>query len=215
MTTMTIDRIAGTCVTTAPCMPGETPVACAGSNKTACTTMDPMGCSLPCAQSFGGDGGPALDARFALPFGQSADPSGRLAIADDGTIYVADTRNHRIRMITIDGTITTVAGTGMRTGDLSDGIPAETAALDHPVDVEIAADGSLYVADTMHSCIRHVTTDGLIHDVAGICGERGFDGDGLPATESRLDRPYGISLTDDGTLIIADTHNDRIRVVAP
>jgi sugar lactone lactonase YvrE len=215
MTTGTIERIGGTCITTAPCEAGETPVACPGTNKSACTTMDPAGCSLPCAQAYGGDDGPALEARFAFPFGQAADPSGRLAIDADGNIYFADSRNHRIRMISPDGMIVTIAGTGSRTGDPGEGVPATMANLDNPVDVDIGPDGSLYVADTMNDCIRRIDAAGIIHTAAGVCGDRGFDGDGGPPTEAHLDRPYGIEVADDGTLYVADTHNHRIRVVRP
>lgn len=215
LTTGTIERIAGVCVTTAPCMDGEAPVACPGTDKTACTTMDPTGCSLPCSQAYGGDGGPAMEARFAMPFGQAADPSGRIAIADDGTIYFADSRNHRIRRISPDGMISTFAGTGSDDGEIGEGVPATEASLDNPVDVELGPDGSLFIADTLHDCVRRVDTAGLIHTVAGRCGERGFSGDGGRATDALLDRPYGIEVTDDGVLLVADTHNHRVRVVLP
>lgn len=215
MGTGTIDRIAGTCITTAPCADGESPVACTGNNKSACLGMDPGGCALPCSPAFGGDDGPALEARFAMPFGQSADPSGRIAIDADGVIYFADSRNHRIRAIHTDGTIVTIAGSGSRTGEPGEGVPATEATLDNPVDVALGPDGSLYIADTMNSCVRRVDAAGIIHTAAGVCGTRGFEGDGGSPTAALLDRPYGIDVTSEGLLYIADTHNHRVRVVVP
>ena len=109
-----IHRVAGVCVVD-ECAPGATPTACPGTDKFSCTMgEDPSVCMNPCQPAFGGDGGPALEARFSMPFGQSADPAGRIAVALDGTMYLADTRNHRIRRIGTDGIVTTYAGTGAR-----------------------------------------------------------------------------------------------------
>jgi DNA-binding beta-propeller fold protein YncE len=212
--TGTISRIAGRCLTV-ECGAGETPTQCGmNSGKSYCGT-NPMACGLPCLPGYAGDDGPALDARFNMPFGQSADPAGRLAIADDGTIYFADTRNHRIRVITTDGNIATYAGTGTA-GYSGDGGPADAAQLDNPVDVELASDGTLYIADTFNSCIRAIGTDGTIRTVVGICGQRGFSGDGGDPLEAELDRPYGVELDEaTGALYVTDTHNSRIRVVLP
>jgi sugar lactone lactonase YvrE len=164
----------------------------------------------PCAATFGGDGGPAMDARFSLPVGQSADPAGRIAFDADGNLFLADTGNNRIRRIAPDGTVTTVAGSG--TAGTAGG-PALMAELNQPVDVEVAPDGTLYIADTQNSCIRALGTDGNLRTVAGRCGERGFEGDGASPEQALLDRPYGIALNAAGDLYIADTHNNRIRIV--
>lgn len=212
----TIERVAGQCVVN-ECAEGETPVACpgAGSGKTMCGT-DVAACNLPCAGGFGGDGGAALEARFSMPFGQSADPAGRLAVADDGTIYFADSRNHRIRVITPDGMVDTLAGNG-EAGYGGDRGPATDAMLNNPVDVEVGADGRIYFTDTMNHCVRAVElATGTIDTVVGRCGERGFEGDGGDPRAARLDRPYGIELDDrTGYLYVADTHNHRVRVVMP
>ncbi len=85
--------------------------------------------------------------------------------------------------------------------------------LRRPTDVAVAADGTLYIADTFNGCVRKVDQDGIISTVAGRCGELGYSGDGGPATEAKLDRPYGVALDADGNLYIADTHNHVIRVV--
>lgn len=167
---------------------------------------------------FGGDGGPGTDARLALPDGNSAVPAGGLCFRSDGALLVADTLNHRIRMLDSNGTVTTVAGSGPTHADplepgapIGDGGPATAARLLHPTDVACAADGGFVIADRDHECVRAVDGEGVIHTVAGRCGERGADGDGGPATAARLNRPYGVALHPDGRLFVADTHNHRVR----
>jgi DNA-binding beta-propeller fold protein YncE len=212
--TGTISRVAGMCLTN-ECPAGETPTQCpGGSGKWRCGT-DMAACGLPCQPSYGGDGGPALEARFAFPFGQSADPAGRLAIAPDGTIYLADSRNHRIRRISPDGMVDTFAGTGTA-GYSGDGGPADEAQLNNPVDVELTDDGMLYVTDTFNSCIRVIDPTGTIRTAVGQCGQRGFSGDGGPPTAALLDRPYGVEIDEtSGAIYVTDTHNSRVRVVLP
>jgi sugar lactone lactonase YvrE len=110
--------------------------------------------------------------------------------------------------------ITTIAGTGTA-GFAGDGGPADAAPLNNPTDLDIGADGTLYIADTRNSCVRAVYTDGTIGTVAGVCGQAGFSGDGGAATDALLDRPYGIELDREDNLYIVDTYNHRIRIVAP
>lgn len=162
-------------------------------------------------QGFSGDDGPAIEARLHLPVSQSAPPAGRIATADDGTLYIADTLNHVVRRVTTDGVISTIIGTA-EAGNGSGEDPTG-AALDTPSDVDVDPAGNVYVADTMNHCVRRVGTDGKLSTVAGICGTPGFAGDGGKADQALLDRPYGIAISDDGALWIADTHNNVIRVV--
>lgn len=206
-----ITRFAGQCLVN-ECAPGEQPTACAGTNKFACGAADAEVCKKPCLGGFGGDGGPALLARMSQPFGQAADPAGRLAVDAHDNVYFADSRNHRIRQIDAAGIITTVAGNGEE-GFGGEGGPATEAQLNTPTDLALAADGTLYFADTLNSCVRAVGTDGIIRTVAGVCGERGSTGENGPASRALLDRPYGLDLTSEGLLYIADTYNHRIRVV--
>jgi hypothetical protein len=165
---------------------------------------DPAACPL-------GDGGPATSAFISLPQGQSARPAGRIDIDAAGNLYIADTLNNRVRKIDAGGVITSVAGTG-QIGHDGDGGPATAATLNGLADVAVGPDG-IYIADTGNGCVRVLRDDGTIATVAGVCGSAGFAGDGGPATAARLDRPGGIALDAAGNLYIADTHNQRIRVV--
>jgi hypothetical protein len=160
------------------------------------------------------DGGPATEAGFHFPIGQMAAPGGKIALAADGTIYVADTDNFRVRRIDAAGLITTYAGTGTW-GFAGDGGPATSAQLGRLTDVAVAADGRLYIADKDNDCVRVVTPDGIIATFAGRCGEPGFAGDNGPATAALLDRPAGVEIGRRGEIYIADTYNQRIRVVYP
>lgn len=166
-------------------------------------------------QGFSGDGGPATQAEIGLPSGQSAPPVGRIALASNGDLYLADYRNNRIRRIrSVDGVdiIETVAGDGAYAYK-GDGGPATAASLRGPADVALDADDNLFIADTFNGCIRKVDADGIITTFAGTPQQFGFQGDGGPPTEALLDRPYGIAFNAEGDLFIADTHNQRIRVI--
>jgi len=159
-----------------------------------------------------GDGGPALQAQLNAPRGQSAAPASRITIDGRDRIYIADTANHKIRMIDpATNIITTIVGTGVAGYD-GDGGPALEAQLDTPSDIAVASNGTLYIADTLNHAVRIVRPDGTIDTFAGT-GERGFSGDGVPARQAELDRPYGVTLAPNGNLYIADTHNQRIREV--
>jgi DNA-binding beta-propeller fold protein YncE len=162
---------------------------------------------------FSGDGGPATEAQINLPRGQAGDPNGHIAIDVQGNLYLADTNNHRIRKVDAAGIISTVAGNGTA-GFSGDGGPAIEASLKSPADVEIGPDGRLYIADTYNHCIRRVDlATGIIVTVAGTGGVLGSSGDGGPPTSATLNLPYGICLDEDGNLYIADTLNNKIRVV--
>ncbi len=152
--------------------------------------------------SSGGDGGPALDGNFAHPFG--------VAVGADGTAYVADQDNCRVRQVR-NGTISAAAGT-LSCGYEGDGGPADRAQLRHPFGVLVAPNGDLYIADELNCRIR-VVHDGVITTVAGN-GTCGYSGDGGPATAAMLHWPYGLALDGAGDLFIADRQNCRIRKVS-
>ncbi|MGD9724332.1 MAG: hypothetical protein AB7U76_24095 [Pirellulales bacterium] len=160
-----------------------------------------------------GDDGLASAAQLNGPRGQAAAPASRIAIDDRDRIFIADTGNHKIRKIEA-GVITTVVGTGTPGYSGDDG-PAKDAQLNTPSDVAVVAQGehyTLYIADTANNVVRVVRSNGVIDTLAGT-GEQGFGGDGGPAAEAKLDRPYGVEVAPNGAIYIADTHNQRIRQV--
>jgi DNA-binding beta-propeller fold protein YncE len=159
---------------------------------------------------FSGDDGLATEAQLAFQGGGNPEPSGSLVLADDGTLYIADSLNHRIRRVDPEtGIITTIAGTGTA-GFGGDGGPATSAQLDNPRDLEIGPDGNLYIADTENHRIRVIDlTAGTIDTFAG-SGRLGDLADGLPAREIELNRPFGIAFDEPGNLYIADMFNSRI-----
>ena len=157
---------------------------------------------------FSGDDGPATAASLYLPSDVAVDPS--------GNVYVADTANHRIRKVSPDGTIATVAGTGTpggRFNPLEDG-PAITALLNSPSGVAVDASENLYIADSENFRIRKVTPDGIISTVAGNA-IIGTTGDGGPADQASIGYVSGLAVDADGNLYIADQSHSKIRKVTP
>jgi sugar lactone lactonase YvrE len=171
------------------------------------------GSGTPRQQAYGGDYGPANQARLSLPFGQQGDPAGRIETDAAGNLYIADTGNNVIRKVDTNGIITTVAGTPMTAGFAGDGGPATAALLFAPVDIAFDADGNMYIADTRNQCVRKVDTSGIITTFAGRGQVAGFAGDGGHPKDALLDRPYGVAVDAQGNVYIADTKNNRIRVV--
>lgn len=152
---------------------------------------------------FDGDAGPATAAHLWAPHG--------VAVRADGGILIADTDNNRVRLVAPDGTISTVAGTGVA-GFSGEGGPAVAADLEQPFGVaSLRAGGFLVVVGNR---IRRVTAGGTITTVAGT-GAAGFAGDGGPATLAELDQPHNVAVLADGGFLIADAGNARVRRVSP
>ncbi len=153
-------------------------------------------------EGFSGDGGPAVSASLNTPHG--------IFVDGEGNLYIADTRNHRVRKVSSSGTITTIAGNGTE-GFSGDGGPAASASLNRPHGVFVDGEGVLYIADTNNHRIRKVVSD-TISTVAGN-GARGFSGDGGPATQASLNGPVDIVADSTGALYISDRSNNRVRMV--
>jgi uncharacterized protein (TIGR03437 family) len=150
------------------------------------------------------EGGAATAASFRTPRGVAVDRA--------GNVYVADQGNHRVRMISTSGIVTTVAGNGTN-GYSGDGGAARSAELSSPWGVALDANGNLYIGDSGNDCIRKVDANGIISTFAGN-GTAGFKGDGGPATSAELADPLSVTVDSAGNLYIADFHNNRIRKVA-
>jgi hypothetical protein len=203
------------------CAAGAEPTACGAmgaspSGKTTCG--DPATtCTAACTPGFNGDDVLAVDMRMGQPFGQSADPGGRMVYDAQGRLFFADAGNSLIRRIDPDGVVRRVAGVAPvdgapQRGYSGDGGPATEALLNNPVDLALADDGTLYFTDVYNHCVRAIDPAGTISTVAGVCGQSGSSGDGGPATAALLKRPYGLELTP-GALLISDTGNNIIRSI--
>ena len=165
------------------------------------------------SSGYSGDGGPAVSAKLRKPSGVFADEA--------GNIYIADTDNHRVRMVdAATEIITRVAGSGGNEYDEEDDedVSPFSANLNKPSGVYVDASGNIYIADTENCMIRKVdVSTNKINRVAGATdGEDrlcGWSGDGGLATNTRLNKPQGVWVDASGNIYIADTENNRIRMV--
>lgn len=154
---------------------------------------------------YGGDGGPASAALLNTPWGVTID--------DLGYMYVADTFNHRIRRVNIEGgAIETTAGTGVP-GNNGDGIQATAAELNVPYAVAFDAAHNMYIPDSANNRVRIVSQSGIIGTFAGD-GTIGFSGDGAASAAAELWSPSGVVADAGGNVYIADTQNSAIRKVS-
>jgi hypothetical protein len=162
-----------------------------------------------------GDGGPATSAQLNLPRAVNPIPT--------GGFLITDRENNRVRRVWPDGIITTVAGSGpigaANGGFSGDGGPAVEAQLNFIHDAAPTPEGGFLISDLKNQRVRYVSPAGTINTVAGsgpfgcFC-EGGFSGDGGPASAARLANPHGLAVNSDGSYLIADTDNNRVRRVA-
>jgi sugar lactone lactonase YvrE len=138
-------------------------------------------------QGYAGDNGPATSAQLNSPQA--------VAIGPDPTLYIADTGNHVVRAVSTAGTISTFA-----------------AGFNAPNALAIDATGALLVCDSANHRIRRIS-NGVVQTIAGN-GSQGFSGDNALATAAELDTPSGIAVASDGRIFLADTHNQRVRVIS-
>lgn len=149
-----------------------------------------------------GDGGPATQSYLREP--------SAIFVDNTGVLYIVDQGLSRVRKVNLSGIITTVAGGGTN----PDTTAATEVRLSGSTDIVVDTQNNLYIADRGNHRVRKVNPAGIITTVAGT-GERGFDGDGGPATQAKLSNPSGIYLDSVGNLYIADEQNRRVRKVDP
>ncbi|MEI9918392.1 MAG: hypothetical protein WDO14_06260 [Bacteroidota bacterium] len=157
------------------------------------------------AQGSSGDNGPASEALIYSPNGIAFDISGNM--------FFTDTQNHTIRKVSTTGEITTIAGTPGEAGYSGDEGNASSAKLNTPTGITVAKDGTIYFCDN-NSVVRRIPISGIITTIAGN-GQQGYSGDGGKATDAMLLAPKSIAIGNDGSILIADSGNNRIRRVSP
>ncbi len=191
---------------------GDVYIADAGNNRVR--MVNPSGIITTVAGTgvagFSGDGGPATAAELDYPNG--------LALGPDGGLFIADRNNQRIREILPDGTITTVAGNG-EVGYTGENVPALSEALNYPAGVAVGPSGNLYIADDGNCIVQKVTmASGDVTTIAGwtpirgvtpVCGYIGADGSGM------LNHPTSVAVDPGVGILIADSLNNRVRLLAP
>lgn len=157
------------------------------------------------SRGFNGDGLPATETMLYFPTDLDFDGEGRL--------IVVDFNNQRIRRVEADGTVQTLAGTGMH-AYATPGLPVLESAFENPVDIEVLPDGRMLLSELHAGRVLELAVDGFVQIYAGT-GEVGYAGDDGPAFRAALSESYGITTDPDGILYIADTDNHCIRGVTP
>ena len=154
---------------------------------------------------FQGDAGPALKAQLDKPFG--------IALDEAENLYIADRNNNRVRKVSPEGIITTVAGDG-GFFFMGDNGPAYQASVAAPTGVAVDKKGNLYIADRNNNRIRLVDKLGMIRTVAGT-GQQDYNGESETARETNLYLPFGLTVDSNDNLLVIDRSHYRIRRIDP
>lgn len=171
-----------------------------GTNAGTITTFAGSG-----GTSFSGDGLPAVDASLNAPRGLAFDAAGNL--------YIADSGNHAIRMVSAKTLrMSTVAGTGSL-GYNGDNIAATSAQLNYPLGIAFDSAGNLYIADSQNFRIRKVV-NGIMTTIGGT-GQPGYGGDGLYSTQSIFNFPSSVLVDPSGKVYVGDSGNNVVRLLTP
>ncbi|WP_167527627.1 NHL domain-containing protein [Desulfosarcina alkanivorans] len=150
-----------------------------------------------------GDNGPAIEASIAYPY--------TIEVDSEGNLFIIEMGRGCIRKVDISGTITSVIGSGF--GFSGDGGPATEARFDHPTDISLDPAGNFYISDSRNHRIRMVDTSGIVTTIAG-SGDSLFNGDGGPALLAGLIYPSGVSINNEGELLISSAQSNRIRKIS-
>ena len=146
------------------------------------------------AYGFSGDGGPAISAELRNPY--------NVAIDNHGNVFIADSYDHRIRKVSANGIISTIAGNGVQ-GFSGDGGVAVNASLNGPNALAIDKEGNVFISDCSNYRIRKVGTNGLITTIAGT-GEQGYSADGIYAVNAKMGILTGVALDNSGNVLVTD-----------
>ena len=180
---------------------GNLYVADAGNNRIRRVTPAGVVTTVAGTGVAGGTDGPSAAATFHYPSG--------FAVGPTGALYVADAWGQRIRMITPTGWVTTIAGTGV--GGCVDG-PGAVAQVSNPIGLALDAAGNLWFADYGCQLIRMISPSGVVSTVAGNFAPTFAEGAGMAASFAY---PHYFALAPDGTVVVSDTGNGRLRTLSP
>ena len=165
------------------------------------TLSDGVVSTLAGGSNSGFADGPGTSAKFNEPYG--------VAVLTSGNIVVADFYNSRIRIVTLNGVVSTLAGGS--SSSFADGT-GTSAKFNGPYGVAVLLNGNIVVADSYNNCIRIVTLNGVVTTLAGGSSSSGGSADGT-GTSARFSNPRGVAVLPNGTVVVADTNNHRIRIV--
>ena len=203
----TIDTFAGSAATTHSGDAG--PATAAGIVAPIDVAFDLDGNAYIAARNEGDVRKVAPDGTISTLVGGFQAPSAIAYDSVSNALFLASENDRSVYKITLDGTSTLFAGTGTE-GYNGDGMAATTAQLNFPRGVAVDMTGNVFIADTENNRVREVTTDGIIHTVAGD-GGTGSAGDGTAATSAQIERPWALIVDGSGTVHVTEVSDCRVR----